>query len=457
MTSTPDLRPLGGCDDPASVLGYARDRKTDEDQAAREVMIAGAKYASMHTEDSLVGPVETWHESCLPLGGPGCPGVAEFAVTELAAALGKSPEAGRRFLARCVEGFYRLPDCWERLQAGQLEAWRLGMIADATMCLSRDAAEFVDTHVAPVAHRIGQAPADAAGRGGPGEVRPRADRGRPAGGRGRPALRRRARPGVLRRDGARRGRPGPGRRLRPQHRGRPRVASELLRARVDRVRWVSAGPRRSGDLARAQLALGFTRPPRARPKPTGPSAGRWCCTPTSPPTRSPAPPATGGQPTWPGSRRSWPRSPPSRSGSGAATPNTKVTVKPVLDLAEHIWVMSYEASDRLKDQTRLRDGTCAHPWCTRAAVRCDCEHRVPHDRDHPERGPTCSCNLAPTCRPHHRAKTTGGWTYVTLEPGTYLWRITAGLPVPPRPHRHHRRHPRRRPTPLRPRAHRPLR
>ena len=101
-------------------------------------------------------------------------------------------------------------------------------------------------------------------------------------------------------------------------------------------------------------------------------------------------------------------------------------MKPVLDLAEHIWVMSYEASDRLKDQTQLRDGTCAHPWCTRAAVRCDCEHRVPHDPDHPERGPTCSCNLAPSCRPHHRAKTTGGWTYVTLEPGTYLWRSPLG-------------------------------
>ena len=31
------------------------------------------------------------------------------------------------------------------------------MIAEATMCLSRDAAGFVDTHVAPVAHKIGPA------------------------------------------------------------------------------------------------------------------------------------------------------------------------------------------------------------------------------------------------------------------------------------------------------------
>jgi hypothetical protein len=25
------------------------------------------------------------------------------------------------------------------------------------------------------------------------------------------------------------------------------------------------------------------------------------------------------------------------------------------------------------------------------------------------------------CRLHHRVKTHGGWTYTTLEPGTYLW------------------------------------
>ena len=27
---------------------------------------------------------------------------------------------------------------------------------------------------------------------------------------------------------------------------------------------------------------------------------------------------------------------------------------------------------------------------------------------------------------HHRAKTTGGWTYLTVEPGVYLWRSPLG-------------------------------
>jgi hypothetical protein len=53
--------------------------------------------------------------------------------------------------------------------------------------------------------------------------------------------------------------------------------------------------------------------------------------------------------------------------------------------------------------------------------------------DHPERGPTCPCNLAPLCRHHpsrlaalapqceHRLKTHAGWRYTVLAPGTYLW------------------------------------
>ena len=109
-----------------------------------------------------------------------------------------------------------------------------------------------------------------------------------------------------------------------------------------------------------------------------------------------------------------------------ANPDTQITVQPVLDLADHLHVGSYEASARLKLQTRLRDGTCAFPFCFRPAEACDCEHRVPADPDRADGGPTCSCNLAPCCRRHHRAKTTGGWTYLTVEPGVYLWRSPLG-------------------------------
>ena len=109
-----------------------------------------------------------------------------------------------------------------------------------------------------------------------------------------------------------------------------------------------------------------------------------------------------------------------------ANPETQVAVQPVLDLAEHLHVGSYEASARLRLQTQLRDHTCAFPFCSRPAEQCDCDHRVPHDRDRDDAGPTCTCNLAPCCRRHHRAKTTGGWSYLTIEPGTYLWHSPLG-------------------------------
>ncbi|HEU5454712.1 MAG TPA: HNH endonuclease signature motif containing protein, partial [Nocardioides sp.] len=105
-------------------------------------------------------------------------------------------------------------------------------------------------------------------------------------------------------------------------------------------------------------------------------------------------------------------------------PEAQVTVKPVIDLADHVHVGAYEVPDRIAEQVALRDVTCVFPWCSRPARRlspdqhaCDSDHVVPHGRE----GPTCTCNLAPLCRRHHRLKTHGGWTYTTLEPGTYLW------------------------------------
>ena len=71
MTSTTQPLSLGGADDPAAVLAYAREQKSVEDQAAREVMKAAAAWAAMHSKDSLVGPIDEWHEHALPLGGEG--------------------------------------------------------------------------------------------------------------------------------------------------------------------------------------------------------------------------------------------------------------------------------------------------------------------------------------------------------------------------------------------------
>src|SRR3954453_20510808 len=141
MTSTTHPLTLDGADDPAAVLAYAREQKRIEDAAAREVMKAAAAWAAMHSADSLVGPVDQWHEQALPLGGEGCPEVAEFAVVEFAtAALARSTDSGRRYLAMVVEAPYRLPRCWARMVKGALPAWKLRSIAEQTICLSPAAA-----------------------------------------------------------------------------------------------------------------------------------------------------------------------------------------------------------------------------------------------------------------------------------------------------------------------------
>ena len=91
----------------------------------------------------------------IPVAGPGAPLVAEFSVAEFAAAVGMTTDAGRAYLGEAVELRYRLPRLWQRLRGGDLQAWKARRIARATILLSREAAAFVDGHVAHVAHRIG--------------------------------------------------------------------------------------------------------------------------------------------------------------------------------------------------------------------------------------------------------------------------------------------------------------
>ena len=50
-------------------------------------------------------------------------------------------------------------------------------------------------------------------------------------------------------------------------------------------------------------------------------------------------------------------------------PGTTVTVKPVVDLAEHLHVDQYQVPDRLAQQATERDLTCVFPWCTRPAEK----------------------------------------------------------------------------------------
>jgi hypothetical protein len=110
-----------------------------------------------------------------------------------------------------------------------------------------------------------------------------------------------------------------------------------------------------------------------------------------------------------------------------ARDDVRLTVQPVLvpGVCDHTRTQ-HDPTARQRTEVELRDRTCAFAYCTRAARHCDCDHVVPFDPYHPDRGPTCPCNLAPLCRHHHRLKTLTGWRYTVIEPGTYLWSDSHG-------------------------------
>src|SRR3954453_8943075 len=90
-------------------------------------------------------------EGVLRLAGEGAFMVAEFAVCELAAALGMSEPAARGYVGQSVELRDRLPRLWARVMDGTLAAWRARLVAKETIPLNAAAAAYVDAQLAPFA------------------------------------------------------------------------------------------------------------------------------------------------------------------------------------------------------------------------------------------------------------------------------------------------------------------
>ncbi len=105
----------------------------------------------MHSEDSIEDAAtisDRYGDTGMPVAGEGAPLVAEFAITEFAAAIGVSTDAGKRYVGHALELAHRLPRVWRRVVEGDLRAWLARRIADQTLLLSQEAASFVDRHVA---------------------------------------------------------------------------------------------------------------------------------------------------------------------------------------------------------------------------------------------------------------------------------------------------------------------
>ena len=87
------------------------------DAAEARLLQHAVDWAAMHSTDSideaemLVG----YGDQGMPLAGEGAPLVAEFAVTEFAAAIGLSTDAGKAYVGQALELRHRLPRVWRRV------------------------------------------------------------------------------------------------------------------------------------------------------------------------------------------------------------------------------------------------------------------------------------------------------------------------------------------------------
>ena len=450
------------------LLTEIRDLDKAADQADRDRFIAIAEWAERHSTGALLPdlygtfglPDDDAHteaenawvsrfgmpgaDTMLELAGPGAPEISEFAVIELAAALGRSTDSGRMLLSDAVEARYRLPKVWQRLLDGQVQVWRVRRVTDLTRALTAEAAAFVDAHLAHVIHTasfttVKRLVAEAAARFDP-EATEMEEADTQAtlhvtldlstawtiGTANGVHL-----SGLLDRADA-------------------EELEHAIRTIADQL--LAAGSTDSLDVRRAK-ALGYLS--RGDLTLDLANAGGRAATSASE-ERASRPPTLANRPRQvvlhihlsDAALTSSPEIDPDTGQLGLhlarvenhhqtltadavrewlSVPGTQVTVKPVIDLADQIAVDSYEIPDRISQRVKLKRPTCVFPHCTRTSARTDLDHideYVPPDQGGPP-GQTATDRLAPLCRRHHRAKThpspDGRWDYVQLTPTTWLW------------------------------------
>ncbi|PWN04602.1 DUF222 domain-containing protein [Nocardioides silvaticus] len=353
----------------------------------------------------------------LPLAGPGAPLISDFAVMELNALLGRSLDSGRNYVGQVLELSHRLPQLWQRTLDGQVPVWKALRIADLTRSLCDEAAAYVDRQLAISAqgctwpqvdrlveealvrfdpeaaeerrrqaheHRHVNTGLDAVGFNGTANLSATLDAADALDLEN--AIARRAK--LL-------GQLGDEDNLDVR---RSKALGEI--AREDLMLDLHVVDAETGEITRTvpgrktELILHLN--------PDEMTVGRFGNTKT---------------PISPEQIKTW-----------LGLSGTTVLVRPVVDLAGHQPVDSYEIPDRLRRQVTERDHHCVFPHCTVSAGstvrpgRCDLDHVEPHT----DGGATCPCNLAPLCRGHHRMKTAGRAAYRMLHPGTYVWTLDSG-------------------------------
>ena len=403
----------------AALLSRVGDRIRSRNTLVIEEWEDIAAWASDHVVTGPEGAAtitEGYLDTGVPIAGPGAPLVSEFALMELVAVLGRTPDGGKAYVGRVIECAWRLPNVYDAVVAGRLAPWRAERIADLTRSLSGEAAGFVDRQLWN-ASGVGWAQlerlvAEAVLRYDP--ERAEADRQKAADHR-HFDISDVGEHGLVHLDGLLDA--ADGHDLDQAIGRRAEVLGRLGDASSLDVRRSKA----AAELARQDLALDLLVPDPDTGEVVVTVPGRKVVlnvhvTDTS---------LTGHPLVNPVGRWDEGRCPISTAQirEWLRARHTTIIVRPVIDLANHLPVTAYEIPDRHKTRVALRDHTCRFPHCTRPATRCDIDHHQPHDQG----GPTCPCNLVPLCRRHHRAKTHSTWRYDTPAPATYAWTSPSGF------------------------------
>ena len=367
-------------------------------------------WAERNLHDDAEKPVEdvvAALDTGAKLAGEGAPLVAEFALMELVAVLGRTPDGGRRYVARILECAWRLPHVYAAVTSGRLAPWRAMKIAEATIDLNADAAAFVDRQLF-AAHKVSWAQLDRlideAIKRFDAELAERQRESEQLGVRFSDPTP----DGIAYLDATLDA--GDAADLEAATRRRAATRAQFGDESSHEVRMA----RSLGDIARNDLELDLTKVDEATGEVTTVSVGRKAdvvvhVTPESLTGENPVG-RCNNRPVATTQIREW------------LQQASHITVRPVVDLADCDHVDAYEIPDRLRRHVTWRDHTCRFPGCTHPATGCDLDHRQPYAAG----GATCPCNLTPLCRRHHRAKTHSRWRYESLAPGIYRWTSPLG-------------------------------
>ena len=330
----------------------------------------------------------------LEVAGYGAPTVSEFAITEFATAVGMSSAGGRKFLGSALETKHRLPRLWARVMAGEVQVWKARRVTEHTITLPPHAAAQVDVAIAPIVHSCSFAEIERVANKAAAEAdaeQGEEDRAEKAAGQylriavedaehnhGYVPIE-----GLLDLDDA-------------------LALDAVIKAKAHAL--LDQHPTLDLDERRAK-ALGQLAD-------TGLAGGRELVIYAHHDTRDPHGIVGVENVSSTGSTITV-----EQLADWCHKASTKVTIRPVLDLAENLSTSSYAPTDRIREQVILICPTCVFPGCGRTARTCDLDHITPWHKG----GKTQTSNLAPLCRLHHRLKTFGYWTYTRPTLTTFEW------------------------------------